>query len=84
MFSISYIILLNMINANLIDYMPYGLLIAFIFDIFHITMPTNSTFIADSHITPTHTRAQVPFMYCEPQAPIPIVLPKSFMRKMSF
>lgn len=39
-------------------------------------MPTNSTFIADSHITPTHIRAQVPLMYCEPQAPVPIVLPK--------
>lgn len=39
-FSISYVILLNMLNAHFVDYMPYGLLLSSLFDIYHIHMPS--------------------------------------------
>lgn len=74
-FSISYVILLNMINANLVDYMPYGLLLSSIFDIYHIFMPNTSSTIADSHITIENIRPQVPLLLCEPQVFSPTIIP---------
>lgn len=66
-FSISYVMLLNMINANFVDYMPYGLMLSSIFDIYHIPMPSIFATLADSQITLAHVRNQVPLIHCEPQ-----------------
>lgn len=50
-FNISYVILLNIINAHLVDYMPYGLLITSFLNLCNIHLcETHSTF-ANSHLT---------------------------------
>lgn len=74
-FSISYVILLNMINANFVDYMPYGLMLSSIFDIYHIPMPSVFATLADSQITLEHVRPQVPLIHCEPQEFSPTIFP---------
>ena len=66
-FSISYIILLNMINANLVDYMPYGFLLTSVFNIYHLSMPSSLETKATSQISRSNIRAQVPLDECEPQ-----------------
>ncbi|XP_074369822.1 uncharacterized protein LOC141711337 [Apium graveolens] len=79
-FSISYVILLNMINAHLVDYMTYGMLISSLFAICNIPMPEIFANLADSQITNDHFRPQVPLMHCEPQEVTPIVIPQ-FIRE---
>lgn len=66
-FNISYVILLNLINANFVGYMPYGLLISSIFNICHIHTHLDHSCVADSQITPMHIRPQVPLVLCQPQ-----------------
>ncbi|KAK1361865.1 hypothetical protein POM88_046339 [Heracleum sosnowskyi] len=53
-FNISYVILMNMINANFVDYMPYGLLITSICEQCHIPLPHNFATLADSQLTLAH------------------------------
>ena len=79
-FSISYVILLNMINAHLVDYMPYGMLISSFFALCNINMPEAFSNLADSQITNEHIRPQVPLMHCEPQEATPTVIPQ-FIRE---
>lgn len=74
-FKISYVILLNMLNANFVDYMPYGLLLTSLFDIYHIPMPSIFASQADSQITPEHVRPQVSLIHCEPHKYSPTVFP---------
>ena len=66
-FSLSYVILLNMINAHLADYMPYGMLLTSMFNIYHISMPLPIATESASHINIAHVRTQIPLTKCEPQ-----------------
>ena len=38
-FNINYVILINMIMAFEVEYMPYGLLLTSLFELYHIAMP---------------------------------------------
>lgn len=76
-FNISYVILLNLINANLVGYMPYGLMISSIFNICHIHTHSDHSSLADSQITPAHIRPQVPLILCQPQDVFSTDLPRN-------
>ncbi|XP_063937653.1 uncharacterized protein LOC108203959 [Daucus carota subsp. sativus] len=66
-FSISYVILLNMINAHLVDYMPYGQMLTSVFGLFHLPLPTSLETKNNSYISVTHVRTQIPLDKCETQ-----------------
>lgn len=76
-FNISYVILLNLINANLVEYMPYGLMITSILNLCHVSTPFDQATIADSCLTPAHTRNQVSLTLCEPQNVFLVKLPQN-------
>lgn len=76
-FNISYVILLNLINVNLVEYMPYGLMITSILNLCHVSTPFDQATIVDSCLTPAHTRNQVSLTLCEPQNVFPVNLPQN-------
>ena len=74
-FSIGYVIMLNMINVRLVNYMPCGLVITSVFNVYLIVLPLSLATEGDFHITIEHIRSQVPLSMYEPQMFRPIVLP---------
>ena len=74
-FSISYVILLNMINAHLTDYMPYAHVLTAVFSLFHIPLPTALETKTTAYIDVTHVRAQIALDKCEPEKSVAFNMP---------
>ena len=74
-FSISYVIILNMINAHLTDYMPYAHVLTTVFSLFHIPLPTALETKTTAYIDVTHVRAQVALDKCEPEKSVAFNMP---------
>ncbi|KAL1808664.1 hypothetical protein ACET3Z_025654 [Daucus carota] len=66
-FNLSYVILLNMINAHIMDFMPYGNLLSAVLSIYHVTMPLVLETRSTSFISSAHVRTPVPLDKCEPE-----------------
>ncbi|KAK1390097.1 hypothetical protein POM88_018275 [Heracleum sosnowskyi] len=75
-FDINYVIILNMIYARLADFMPYGLLLTSIFELYHIFMPRVLADQIEYCNVEKMVRPQAPLIECKPHQVIPLCIPQ--------
>ncbi|KAK1393870.1 hypothetical protein POM88_012926 [Heracleum sosnowskyi] len=71
-FNINYVLVLNMIYAHLIDYMPYGLLITSIFETYYVQMSRVYTNKIDYFSVEGLVQDKIPLSECKPSTISPI------------
>lgn len=78
-FNINYVILLNMIMAFEVEYLPYGLLLTSLFELYHIAMPRVLSEKIEFCDIINLVKPQVPLRDCEPLTVTPICISPTVM-----